>query len=63
MVDFCSGQLVGFCSGVDSLAAEQGIAEAAKARDIVTGQMTPDQIAKAQRLVREWKPKSEHEPK
>ncbi len=30
-----------------------------KNRDIVAGKMTPAQIAEAQRLAREWKPKKE----
>jgi TPR repeat protein len=32
---------------------------AVKNRDIVASKMTPDQIAEAQRLAREWKPKKE----
>ncbi len=32
---------------------------AVKNRDIVGAKMTPAQIAKAQRLAREWKPKKE----
>ena len=39
------------------LAASQGDADAAKARDMVAAKMTPDQIAEAQKLAREWKPK------
>jgi hypothetical protein len=31
--------------------------QGAKARDEVAGKMTPGQIAEAQRLAREWKPK------
>ena len=31
--------------------------EAAKIRDFLAARMTPDQIAEAQRLAREWKPK------
>jgi TPR repeat protein len=38
------------------LAAERGDNAAAEARDDVAKQMTPDQIAKAQRMSREWKP-------
>ena len=30
--------------------------DAVKNRDIAAGQMTPDQLAEAQRLAREWKP-------
>ncbi len=39
------------------LAAAQGDEDARKARDILAEQMTPVQIAEAQRLAREWKPK------
>ena len=39
-----------------SLSAAQGNQIAIKRRDIITRQMTPAQIAKAQKLVREWKP-------
>jgi TPR repeat protein len=42
-----------------NLAASQGEANAARNRDIVAASMTPDQIAEAQRLAREWKPKLE----
>ncbi len=38
-------------------AAEQGDETARKNRDIVAKRMTPEQIAEAQRLAREWKPK------
>jgi TPR repeat protein len=37
-----------------NLAAAQGDADAAKNRDIVAKNMTPDQIAEAQKLAREW---------
>ncbi len=40
-----------------NLAAAQGKEDARKARDILAEQMTPAQIAEAQRLAREWKPK------
>jgi hypothetical protein len=40
-----------------SLAAANGMDAAGKARDQLAAQMTPDQIAEAQRLAREWKPK------
>jgi TPR repeat protein len=40
-----------------SLAAAQGLLEAGGARDKLAANMTPDQIAKAQRLAREWEPK------
>ena len=37
-----------------TLAAAQGFEEAQKVHDIVASKMTPDQIAEAQRLSREW---------
>jgi TPR repeat protein len=40
-----------------NLAAAQGHANAKKGRDIVAKLMTSEQIAEAQRLAREWKPK------
>jgi TPR repeat protein len=40
-----------------NLSAAQGEAEAAENRDIVAAKMTPAQIAEAQKLAREWKPK------
>ncbi len=40
-----------------NLAGAQGDKEAAKARDHVAGLMTPAQLAEAQRLAREWKPR------
>jgi uncharacterized protein len=40
-----------------NLAAERGLALAAKARDMIAARMTPSEIAEAQRLAREWKPK------
>jgi hypothetical protein len=33
----------------------QGVDRAVQARDAVAGQMTPEQIAEAQRLTREWR--------
>ena len=42
-----------------NLAAAQGDEHAAIFRDEVGKHMTPDQIAAAQRLTREWKPKTE----
>ncbi len=42
-----------------NLAATQGDENAKKKRDIIASHMTPDQIAKAQRLAREWKPAAE----
>ncbi len=40
-----------------NLAAAQGKESYRKSRDILAEQMTPAQIAEAQRLAREWKPK------
>ncbi len=40
-----------------NLAGAQGFKPAAKSRDYVAKLMTPAQIAEAQRLAREWKPK------
>ncbi len=40
-----------------NLAGAQGRIQAAKNRDIVAKSMTPAQIAEAQKLAREWKPK------
>ena len=40
-----------------SLAARQGNRAATKARNNVAKSMTPEQIAEAQNLAREWKPK------
>ncbi len=40
-----------------SLAASQGNKNAASNRDKVAGMMTPAQIAVAQKLAREWRPK------
>ena len=40
-----------------SLAAAQGYKDVAKFRDLIASTMTPEQIAEAQRLAREWKPK------
>jgi len=40
-----------------NLAATQGEKRARKFRDLLAEKMTPDQIAEAQRLAREWKPK------
>ena len=39
-----------------SLSAAQGNQIAIKRRDIIARHMTPAQIAKAQKLAREWKP-------
>jgi uncharacterized protein len=40
-----------------NLLAEQGDTNATKNRDLVAPRMTPEQIAEAQKLAREWKPK------
>ncbi len=42
-----------------NLAAHNGLEVAGKNRDIIATEMTPQQIAKAQRLAREWKSKKE----
>jgi uncharacterized protein len=39
-----------------SLAAGKGLTDAARERDMVAAQMTPAQIAEAQRLASEWQP-------
>jgi TPR repeat protein len=41
-----------------NLAGAAGDAKGIKERDEIASKMTPDQIAEAQRLAREWKPKS-----
>jgi TPR repeat protein len=41
-----------------NLAGAGGNAAGIKCRDLVAGQMTPAQIAEAQRLAREWKPRA-----
>jgi hypothetical protein len=40
-----------------TLASAQGSLDAQKGLDSITREMTPDQIAEAQRLVKEWRPK------
>ena len=42
-----------------NLAAVKGNTDAIKNRDVVAAKMTPTQIAEAQKLAREWKPKPE----
>ena len=42
-----------------NLAAVQGIERAPKMRDTIEVLMTPGQLAEAQRLAREWRPKGE----
>jgi TPR repeat protein len=39
------------------LAAAQGLEESRQAEDVVAKEMTPQQIAEAQKLSAEWKPK------
>ncbi len=39
------------------LAAAKGVQEAVKGRDFLEERMTPDRLAEAQRLAREWKAK------
>jgi TPR repeat protein len=38
-------------------AAAQGVQNAAEKRDLIAKKLTPDEIAKAQKLAQEWKPK------
>ena len=45
-----------------NLAAANRNRNAVKARDIVAAQLTPAQIAEAQKLAREWKPTSTSAP-
>ncbi len=45
-----------------TLAANNGDTGAKKNCDKITAQMTPDQIAKAQQMAREWKPKTAQQP-
>jgi uncharacterized protein len=44
-----------------NLAASAGFPKAQELRDMVAAKMTPAQIAEAQKLAREWKPKSKHQ--
>ena len=46
-----------------SLAATNGDKPAAELRDTIANKMTPAQIAKAQKLAREWKPKTPSAPR
>jgi hypothetical protein len=39
-----------------NLSASQGAGDATENRDLAASQMTPDQLAEAERLAREWKP-------
>jgi TPR repeat protein len=43
-----------------NLAASHGVKDAAQERDDTADLMTPDQIAEAQRMAREWKPTPAH---
>lgn len=43
-----------------SLSTTHGFKDAAKNRDITASLMPPDQLDLAQRLVREWKPSTDH---
>jgi TPR repeat protein len=45
-----------------NLAAARGLRDAFRVRDLTAAEMTPAQIAEAQKLAREWKPKPEREP-
>jgi hypothetical protein len=45
-----------------TLSAARGNADAAKNRDLIASKMTPLQIAEAQKLAREWKPKRQSRP-
>jgi len=42
-----------------NLAAAKGVKEAVKGRDLLEKNMTPAQLAEAQRLAREWRAKGE----
>jgi hypothetical protein len=42
-----------------NLSAARGEDRSAEARDALAKQMTPGQIAEAQRLAREWRPREE----
>lgn len=42
-----------------SIAVAAGFSEADKARENISKEMTQEQIAEAQKLSREWKPKKE----
>ena len=50
-----------YCDGLAASRLPPGLIRdtAVRNRDIVAAKMTPAQIAEAQRLAREWKPKSE----
>jgi len=40
-----------------NLSSAQGNANATRNRDSIAAKMTPEQIAEAQKMAREWKPK------
>ena len=42
-----------------NLSAAAGTADAAKCRELLAKKMSPEQIAEAERMAREWKPKQE----
>jgi len=42
-----------------NLAAANGVKEAVKLRDLLEEELTPSQLAEAQQMAREWKPKGE----
>ena len=44
-----------------TLAAAKGLKEAVKGRDLLEKRMTPAQLAKAQKLAREWVPKTKEQ--
>jgi hypothetical protein len=41
-----------------SLVGARGNADGIRDRDVIAREMTPEQITEAQRLAREWKPKT-----
>lgn len=46
-----------------SLAAAQGVQRAVKTLNMAERKMTPDQIAEAQKLARDWKPATQPPPR
>jgi TPR repeat protein len=55
--DFVQAHMWYNLSASDSQFAHETDETSARMRDLVAAKMTPDQIAEAQRLAREWKPK------
>ena len=51
------GRRINLSQGKARLRSDRLMDTAANARDHLEAQMTPDQIAEAQRLAREWKPR------